>query len=117
MAGRQDLTGEPIAEIERARKPVQHFLLFGDQAVGQLSSIQELIRRSQSDPAAKRFLQEATDILQIEFSKISRVEHGWAQNFDTLLGLAEENASQEGDANIMVATMLMCIGRLGDLIV
>ena len=114
MAGGRD---QPVVVMEQASKPAQHLLLFGDQAVEKLSSIQALVRRSKSDPAAKRFLQEATDVLQIEFSKISQVEHGWTQNFDTLLGLAEENASQGGNANIMVATMLMCIGRLGDLVV
>ncbi|KAI6092709.1 putative polyketide synthase [Hypoxylon rubiginosum] len=94
----------------------QHLLLFGDQTVEKLSSIRSLVRNSKTSPAAKRFLQEATDVVQLEFSKISKEEHGWNQDFDTLLGLAEENADRE-TPNGMVATVLMCIGRLGELIV
>ncbi|KAI1781137.1 putative polyketide synthase [Hypoxylon cercidicola] len=94
----------------------QHLLLFGDQTVEKLSSIQALVRNSKTSPAAKRFLQEATDVVQLEFSRISREEHGWNQDFDTLLGLAEENADREAP-NGMIATVLMCIGRLGELIV
>lgn len=81
-----------------------------------LSSIQTLVRNSKTSPAAKRFFREATDVVQLEFSRLSRHEHGWVRDFDTLLGLAEENVEQEG-ANGMVATVLMCIGRLGELIV
>ena len=103
--------------MEQVQAQAQQLLLFGDQAVEKLSSIQALVSNSKIYPAAKRFLQEATDVLQLEFSKVSGVEHGWTQNFDTLLGLAEENASQDGNTNIMVATMLLCIGRLGDLVV
>ncbi|QGA19833.1 hypothetical protein EYB26_007528 [Talaromyces marneffei] len=102
--------------MEQKRSEPQHLLLFGDQTVEKLSSIQALVRNAKSSPATKRFLQEATDVLQLEISKISRTEHGWAGNFDTLLGLAEENADQDGNANMIVATMLMCIGRLGSLI-
>ncbi|KAI2634211.1 putative polyketide synthase [Hypomontagnella submonticulosa] len=94
----------------------QHLLLFGDQTVEKLSSIRALVRNSKTSAAAKRFLQEATDVVQLEFSRISRLEHGWVQDFDSLLGLAEENAYQESP-NGMVATVLMCIGRLGELIV
>ncbi|KAI4860812.1 putative polyketide synthase [Hypoxylon rubiginosum] len=94
----------------------QHLLLFGDQTVEKLSSIRALVRNSKTSPAAKRFLQEATDVVQLEFSRISREEHGWNQDFDTLLGLAEENSDRE-TPNGMVATVLMCIGRLGELIV
>lgn len=94
----------------------QNLLIFGDQTVEKLPLIRALVQNSKTSPAAKRFLQEATDVLQLEFSKVSQVEHGWTRSFDTLLGLAEENADQDGNANIMVATMLMCIGRLGDLV-
>lgn len=93
----------------------QHLLLFGDQTVEKLSSIQKLVRCSKTSPAAKRFLQEATDIVQLEFARISKEEHGWTRTFDTLLGLAEDNAGPD-NANGMVATMLMCVGRLGELI-
>ncbi|UKZ81664.1 Type I Iterative PKS [Trichoderma virens FT-333] len=94
----------------------RHLLLFGDQTVEKLSSIQALVRNAKSSPAAKRFLQEITDVIQLEFSTLSKSEHGWTGNFDTLLGLAEENEEQHG-ANALISTVLMCIGRLGELIV
>jgi hypothetical protein len=93
----------------------QHLLLFGDQTVEKLSSIRKLVQCSKTSSAAKRFLQEATDIVQLEFARISKDEHGWTHSFDTLLGLAEENA-RRNNANGMVATVLMCVGRLGELI-
>ncbi|KAI0970338.1 putative polyketide synthase [Xylaria arbuscula] len=95
----------------------QHLLLFGDQTVEKLSSIQALIRSSKTSSAARRFLQEATDVLQLEFANLSKLEHGWNQDFDSLLGLADSNHDQNGVANGMIATLLMCIGRLGRLIV
>ncbi|KAF3067794.1 Conidial yellow pigment biosynthesis polyketide synthase [Trichoderma lentiforme] len=94
----------------------RHLLLFGDQTVEKLTSIQALVRNAKASPAAKRFLQEITDVIQVEFSTLSKSEHGWTGTFDTLLGLAEENDEQNG-ANALVATVLMCIGRLGELVV
>jgi hypothetical protein len=99
-----------------ASPKTQHILLFGDQTVEKLSVIQALVRNSKTSPAAKRFLQDATDIVQIEFSKLSKHDHGWARDFDTLLGLAEENEEEQA-TNSLVATVLMCIGRLGEVIV
>ncbi|PNP56850.1 hypothetical protein THARTR1_03085 [Trichoderma harzianum] len=94
----------------------RHLLLFGDQTVEKLTSIRALVHNAKTSPAAKRFLQEVTDVVQIEFSTLSKSEHGWTGNFDTLLGLAEENEEQHG-ANALVSTVLMCIGRLGELVV
>ncbi|EKG09635.1 Beta-ketoacyl synthase [Macrophomina phaseolina MS6] len=94
-------------------KPV-HLLIFGDHASEKLPSIQDLVRQSKSSPNARRFLQEATDVVQLEYSKISNREHGWKGSFDSLLALAEENT---GNPNGMLAAVLMCIGRLGKLIV
>lgn len=93
-----------------------NLLLFGDQTVEKLSSIQSLVRHSKTSPSARRFLQEATDVVQLEFSKISAEDRGWKGEFHSLLGLAEDNANLE-DANGMIATVLMCVGRLGELIV
>ncbi|KAL7943594.1 polyketide synthase [Trichoderma barbatum] len=94
----------------------RHLLLFGDQTVEKLSSIQALVRNAKISPAARRFLQEVTDVIQLEFSTLSKSEHGWTGSFDTLLGLAEENEEQNG-ANALISTVLMCVGRLGELLV
>ncbi|KAI4250705.1 MAG: hypothetical protein LQ352_005291, partial [Teloschistes flavicans] len=92
-----------------------HLLLFGDQTVEKLSSIQALVRRSKTSFIAKSFLQQATDVVQLEFSKISAEERGWPHEIHSLLGLAEKNI-KEPEANGIIATVLMFIGRLGELI-
>ncbi|KAH8169841.1 starter unit:ACP transacylase in aflatoxin biosynthesis domain-containing protein [Sarocladium implicatum] len=91
-----------------------HMLLFGDQTVEKLSSIRALVHNSKSSPAARRFLQEATDRVQIEFSRLDSSEHGWSKGFDSLLGLAEDNKDVH---NVLIDTVLMCIGRCGELLV
>ena len=96
-------------------KPIS-LVLFGDQTVEKRSSIQALVRRSKSSPSARRFLQEATDLVQLEFAKLNKEDRAWDHDVDSLLALAEDNI-QETNPNGVVATVLMCIGRLGDLIV
>lgn len=94
----------------------KHILLFGDQSVETLSGIQALVRNSKTSPMARRFLQEATDVVQLEFSRLNIQEHGWDKSFDSLLGLAEDNNGIQGP-NTIVSMVLMCVGRLGQLIV
>jgi hypothetical protein len=93
----------------------QRLLLFGDQTVEKLPSIQNLVRVSRTSPSLLRFLREATDVIQTEVTKLSPDERKAFFSFDNLLTLAEENAKQEAP-NEIVATTLMCIARLGELI-
>lgn len=93
-----------------------HLLLFGDQTIEKLSSIQSLVRHSKTSPAARTFLRQATDVVQLSFHKLSGEDHGWPGDIHTLLGLAEENARKD-DPHAVIAAVLMCIGRLGELIV
>lgn len=95
---------------------LQRLLLFGDQTVEKFPSIQKLVRASRSSSTLRRFLREATDVIQTEVAKLSPDERKAFFAFDTLLTLAEENAKQEAP-NEIVATALMCIARLGELIV
>lgn len=81
-----------------------------------LSGIQTLVRNARTNPAAKRFLEEATDVVQLEFSRLNRQDHGWNKSFGTLLGLAEDH-NLAPCSNTVVSTVLMCVGRLGQLIV
>lgn len=81
-----------------------------------LSAIQALVRNSKTNQAARRFLQEATDIVQLEFSRLNQQEHGWDKGFDSLLGLAEDY-ERSNSVNLLVSIVLICVGRLGHLIV
>ena len=96
--------------------PTKHVLFFGDNSVESLSAIQALVRNSKTIPAARRFLQEATDVVQLEFSRLNRQEHGWDKGFDSLLGLAEDYNIAHS-ANPLISVVLICVGRLGHLIV
>lgn len=96
-----------------------HLLVFGDQVVDKRPMIRSLVRNSKSSPASRRFLQEATDIVQVELAQLTPDEHGWTGSVESLLGLAEEHAAREakGTALLFITSLLTLIGRLGDLIV
>ena len=96
-------------------KPID-LVVFGDQTVEKLSSIQFLVRHSQSSLVARRFLREATDLVQVNLDSLAEEDCCWNHDVHTLLGLAEDNGLEE-NPNGMIATLLMCIGRLGELIV
>jgi hypothetical protein len=92
-----------------------HLVFFSDNSVESLSSIQALVYNSKTSPAARRFLQEATDVVQLEFSNLNPQEHGWDKNFDSLLELAEDYDNVHS-TNLVVSAILTCVGRLGYLI-
>ena len=100
---------------QTAMRPV-NLVLFGDQAVEKLSSIRALVHHARTSAGAKRLLQEATDLIQIHLNELSEEDRAWKHDFDSLLGLAEDNAAAPVP-NAVLATTLMCIGRLGELIV
>ncbi|KIW08531.1 uncharacterized protein PV09_01420 [Verruconis gallopava] len=96
-------------------RPVK-LVLFGDQAVEKLTSIQSLVRFSKTSPYARRFLQEANDLVQLLLYQLSEEDRAWKYEVGTLLSMAEDNTAST-EPNAVIATVLMCIGRLGDLIV
>lgn len=57
--------------------------------------------------------------MQIELAQLTQDEHGWNQDFESLLRLAEEHhICEASDTTVFFpATLLTLIGRLGDLIV
>lgn len=96
-------------------RPV-NLVLFGDQAVEKLSSIQALVRHSKTSAGAQRLLREATDLVQLHLNELSEQDRAWPYEVNSLLGLAEDNAAAPVP-NAVIATVLMCIGRLGELLV
>lgn len=84
------------------------------------SLIKKIVHLSKEYPALQRYLDEAIDTLQLEFSRLSRLEHGWDKKFDSLIELAEANASTDDAAsgqNGILTCALCCIARLGELVV
>ena len=94
---------------------LQRVLLFGDQTVEKAPSIRTLVRLSTQSPALQRFLQDATDIVQREVTKLDAATRKSFLAFDNLLSLAEQNAKAT-DRTEVVPTTLMTIVRLGELI-
>lgn len=93
----------------------ERLLLYGDQMLPNLPVIRGLVYRSRRSPLLRRFLQEATDVIQFEVSKLDRDDQESFLGFETLLSLAEGNAKLRRP-NETVNTTLMCIARLGYLI-
>ena len=90
-------------------------LLFGDQTVEKLGAIRNLVKLSRSSPTLRRFLQEGADVIQLEAAQFGSVERNAFSGSNNLLTLAETNAEREVPDEA-VATSLMCIARLGELI-
>ena len=94
----------------------KHLLLFGDYSVEKLPAIKALTQHARTIPAAERFLREITDVIQLEFSRADTAIHGWDRGLGSLLEMAEAVDSPGGN-NLAVSTVLLCAGRLGQLIV
>ena len=93
----------------------QRLLLFGDHAVEKLPSIRNLVRISRTSPSIRRFLREATDIVQTEVTNLTSDGCNAFCTFDNLLALAEENA-KHAYPDPTVAASLMAIAQMGELI-
>lgn len=96
--------------------PRTRVLLFGDQTVDKLGSIRKLVHLSKHSPTLRRYLRDATDIVQTEVSKLGSAERKFFYGFDNLLALAEQNAAEE-TPNEICATTLMCVARIGEMLV
>lgn len=92
-------------------------LVFGDQSDEKLPTVQKIVRSAAHSPIAKRWLNDATKLLQAELSKPDRYEYNaCARNAkrESLLALAEENEGE--NAHGMISAAISCIGRLGELL-
>ena len=90
-------------------------LLFGDQSVEKLEPIRKLVHSSKHSQTLRRFLREAADVVQAEVAKLGPAEKAAFYGFDDLLALAEQNASED-TPNEICATALICIIRIGELL-
>lgn len=61
-------------------------------------------------------MQEATNAVQLNFAHLSIADRAWKHEVHTVLGPAEDKIAEDSP-NGVIATVLMCIGRLGKLIV
>ncbi|KAJ5806695.1 hypothetical protein N7474_010287 [Penicillium riverlandense] len=94
---------------------VDHLLLYGDQTVEKLPAIRLLVEYSRTSVVIRRFLRDACDAVQIETTRLRPEERTNIKEFDCLLRLADDNARSDSPSEI-VATVLMNVARLGELI-
>jgi hypothetical protein len=90
-------------------------LLYGDQTVEKLPAIRLLVEYSRTSGVIRRFLRDACDAVQLESTRLRPEEATNIKEFDSLLRLAEDNARSDNPSEI-VATVLMNVARLGELI-
>lgn len=90
-------------------------LFFGDQTVEKLPAIKQLVVHSRTSHLVRRFLREACDVLQLETSQLLPKERTNIRDFDSLLRLAEDNATSD-EPNEIIATVLLNVARLGEMI-
>lgn len=86
-----------------------HLLLFGDQAIEKLSSIRNIYAISKTRPQLRRFLREATDVVQCQLSALTPDERSGFGHFADLLELAEWYAAQEHPEEIVGATLITAV--------
>lgn len=80
-----------------------------------LPSIQELWRLSNSCPVLKRFLHQAFAVIHKESQSLGTTEASLFQYCIDVVELAE-SVEESGEPDEIVATVLVCIERLGELI-
>ncbi|KAI9052360.1 hypothetical protein LZ554_003710 [Drepanopeziza brunnea f. sp. 'monogermtubi'] len=90
-------------------------ILFGDQTVETLVCIRSLIERSNRSALLHRFLEDATKVVKREVQGLNLDAQSRFFSFTNLLDLAER-FSKLGHPDDLVATVLMAVAQLGELI-
>ncbi|KAL3458866.1 hypothetical protein BJX64DRAFT_291773 [Aspergillus heterothallicus] len=93
----------------------QHFLLFGDQTVELIPSLQRLLRLSQSSPTIRRFLQSALDVIQTKTSALSANERNNIGHFESFEAVLQKYSDTEDTIGV-THTVVICACRLAELI-
>ncbi|KIA76012.1 polyketide synthase [Aspergillus ustus] len=94
----------------------QHFLLFGDQTVELIPSLQRLLRLSQSSPTAGVFLQNALDVIQRKTSTLSANERSNIGHFESFESILQKYSHTEDTIGV-THTVVICACRLAELII
>ncbi|KAJ0418711.1 hypothetical protein BJY00DRAFT_175444 [Aspergillus carlsbadensis] len=93
----------------------QHFLLFGDQTVNLIPSLQRLLRLSQSSLTVRGFLQSALDVIQRKTSALSADERSRIGHFDSFEAILQKYLHTEDTIGV-THTVVICACRLAELI-
>ncbi|TGJ81348.1 hypothetical protein E0Z10_g7421 [Xylaria hypoxylon] len=92
-----------------------HVLLFGDQTDNVTGSISSLYTASKKSGLLARFLQDASDICQIEFGNLQPCFRNETPPFESLLEMAENHAKTDGSP-VLASCAVSYFARLGELI-
>lgn len=94
---------------------IQQILLFGDQTIELYPPIKRLFREAKKSKLLQIFLRNAADTLQAEVAKFEPTQQAAFKSFSSLIELAEEYSEKEDTVGV-VHTSLICIVRVGELI-
>lgn len=103
-----------LLPIEISMASPKQILLFGDQTADVCPEIRYLTLESKHSWNLHSFLQNVTDLLQFEITKLGTRERERFRNFDSLISLAESH--ENGGLDVVVSTVLLCVAQLGLLI-
>ncbi|KAL4952403.1 hypothetical protein BDW69DRAFT_185487 [Aspergillus filifer] len=93
----------------------QHFLLFGDQTVELVPSLQRLLSLAQSHPTVRRFLQSALDVIQTQTAALGSDERHKIGHFDSFEAVLQKYSDTEDTIGV-THTVVICACRLAELI-
>ncbi|KAI2634619.1 hypothetical protein GGS21DRAFT_543711 [Xylaria nigripes] len=92
-----------------------HVLLFGDQTDNVVGSIRYLYAASKRSGLLAKFLRDASDLCQIEFSNLRQDFARETPPFESLLDMAENHGQTDGSP-VLVSCVLSYFARLGELV-
>ncbi|KAI0506403.1 hypothetical protein F5B22DRAFT_660324 [Xylaria bambusicola] len=92
-----------------------HVLLFGDQTDDVTSSIISLYTASKQSGLLARFLQDASDLCQIEFGNLQPDFRNETPPFESLLEMAENHGKTDGSP-VLASCAVSYFARLGQLV-
>ncbi|KAK5625822.1 hypothetical protein RRF57_001538 [Xylaria bambusicola] len=92
-----------------------HVLLFGDQTDNVTSSILSLYTASKHSGLLTRFLQDASDLCQIEFGNLQPCFRNETPPFESLLEMTENHGKTDGSP-VLASCAVSYFARLGQLV-
>jgi hypothetical protein len=88
-------------------------LFFGDQATDPCPCIRQLKVLSTKSPRLRDFFAAVDHLLRS--NNTSTDEHANFEGFESVVSLAEKQASRQGN-EVVTSTLLLCVAQLGNLI-
>ncbi len=102
----------PVLKMTPTR---HHILLFGDQTDNVAGTISHLYAASKNSGLLASFLQDASDLCQVEFGNLQPCFRKETPPFESLLEMAENHAKTDGSP-VLASCAVSYFARLGHLV-